>query len=132
LSKPLQLDVSRLATKMPTLLATLSSITLHPLSTPKGTKIEPSLYDQRARLVGRAISHSEQAGEIFRPLQWTPKDAMRFLGDVETMERAGLVIRMPADEPAKSSYGRGDGRLDCALVSWRGGKRKLRMAEGDR
>ncbi len=35
-------------------------------------------------------------GEIFHPLRWTPKDAMRFLGDVEAMERAGLVVRMPA------------------------------------
>jgi hypothetical protein len=35
-------------------------------------------------------------GEIFHPLRWTPKDAMRFLTDVEAMERAGLVIRMPA------------------------------------
>ena len=35
-------------------------------------------------------------GEVFHPLRWTPKDAMRFLTDVEAMERAGLVIRMPA------------------------------------
>jgi SNF2-related domain/SNF2 Helicase protein/Helicase conserved C-terminal domain len=35
-------------------------------------------------------------GEVFHPLRWTPKDAMRFLGDVEAMERAGLVIRVPA------------------------------------
>ena len=35
-------------------------------------------------------------GEIFHPLRWTPKDAMRFLTDVEAMERAGLVVRMPA------------------------------------
>jgi non-specific serine/threonine protein kinase len=37
------------------------------------------------------------AGEIFHPLRWEPRDAMRFLQDVETMERAGLVIRMPAN-----------------------------------
>ena len=37
------------------------------------------------------------AGEIFHPLRWTPQDAMRFLQDVEAMERAGLVIRMPAN-----------------------------------
>ena len=35
-------------------------------------------------------------GEIFHPLRWTPRDAMRFLSDVEPMERAGLVIRTPA------------------------------------
>ncbi len=37
------------------------------------------------------------AGEIFHPLRWTPQDAVRFLQDVEAMERAGLVIRMPAN-----------------------------------
>ena len=35
-------------------------------------------------------------GEIFHPLRWTPKDAMRFLSDVERMEQAGVVVRMPA------------------------------------
>ncbi len=37
------------------------------------------------------------AGEIFHPLKWTPQDAVRFLHDSEAMERAGLVIRMPAN-----------------------------------
>src|SRR5580704_7970151 len=37
------------------------------------------------------------AGEIFHPLRWTPQGAVRFLQDVEAMERAGLVIRMPAN-----------------------------------
>ena len=37
------------------------------------------------------------AGEIFHPLRWTPQDAVRFLQNVEAMERAGLVIRMPAN-----------------------------------
>ena len=36
------------------------------------------------------------AGEIFHPLRWTPKDAVRFLRDVEAMEQAGLIVRMPA------------------------------------
>jgi len=35
-------------------------------------------------------------GEIFHPLRWTPKDAMRFLKDVEALEQAGVVVRMPA------------------------------------
>ena len=30
------------------------------------------------------------AGEIFHPLRWTPKDAVRFLKDVEAMEQAGV------------------------------------------
>jgi non-specific serine/threonine protein kinase len=37
------------------------------------------------------------AGEIFHPLRWTPAEALRFLGDVETLERSGLAIRMPAN-----------------------------------
>lgn len=37
------------------------------------------------------------AGEIFHPLRWTPRDAMRFLESVETMEASGLVVRMPAN-----------------------------------
>jgi non-specific serine/threonine protein kinase len=37
------------------------------------------------------------AGEIFHPLRWTAQDALRFLGAVEAMEGAGLVIRMPAN-----------------------------------
>jgi SNF2-related domain/SNF2 Helicase protein/Helicase conserved C-terminal domain len=36
------------------------------------------------------------SGEIFQPLRWTPRDAMRFLSDVETFERCGIVVRMPA------------------------------------
>jgi len=35
-------------------------------------------------------------GEIFHPLRWTPEDAMRLLLDVETLERFGVVVRMPA------------------------------------
>jgi non-specific serine/threonine protein kinase len=36
-------------------------------------------------------------GEIFHALRWTPQDVVRFLQDVEAMERAGLVLRMPAN-----------------------------------
>ncbi len=36
------------------------------------------------------------AGEIFHPLRWSPQDAVRFLGDVPDLERAGVVVRMPA------------------------------------
>jgi superfamily II DNA or RNA helicase len=35
-------------------------------------------------------------GEIFHPLRWTPREASRFLGDVPTLEAAGVVVRMPA------------------------------------
>jgi superfamily II DNA or RNA helicase len=36
------------------------------------------------------------AGEIFHPLRWTPKEAMRLLSDVPQLEAAGVVVRMPA------------------------------------
>ena len=36
------------------------------------------------------------AGEIFHPLRWSPQEAFRLLGDVSELERAGVVIRMPA------------------------------------
>jgi non-specific serine/threonine protein kinase len=36
------------------------------------------------------------AGEIFHPLRWSPREAFRLLGDVPELERAGVVIRMPA------------------------------------
>jgi non-specific serine/threonine protein kinase len=36
------------------------------------------------------------AGEIFHPLRWSPQEAFRLLGDVPELERAGVVVRMPA------------------------------------
>ena len=36
------------------------------------------------------------SGEIFHPLRWSPQEAFRFLGDVPELERAGVVVRMPA------------------------------------
>ena len=36
------------------------------------------------------------AGEIFHPLRWSPQEAFRFLDDVPELERAGVVVRMPA------------------------------------
>jgi non-specific serine/threonine protein kinase len=44
----------------------------------------------------RWLKQIVDSGEIFHPLRWSPKDAMQFLTDAETMERAGVVIRMPA------------------------------------
>ena len=41
------------------------------------------------------------AGEIFHPLRWSPQEAFRFLGDVPELERAGVVVRMPATWRAK-------------------------------
>jgi hypothetical protein len=36
------------------------------------------------------------AGEIFHPLRWSPRGGFQFLGDVPQLERAGVVVRMPA------------------------------------
>jgi non-specific serine/threonine protein kinase len=52
--------------------------------------------------VQRAAEHCDwlkrmvEAGEIFHPLRWSPGEAFRFLGDVPELERAGVVVRMPA------------------------------------
>ena len=37
-----------------------------------------------------------EAGEIYHPLRWTPADAQQFLRDAPLLERAGIVVRMPA------------------------------------
>ena len=36
------------------------------------------------------------AGEIFHPLRWSPRDASQFLSSVPDLETAGVVVRMPA------------------------------------
>jgi superfamily II DNA or RNA helicase len=36
------------------------------------------------------------AGEIFHPLRWGPAEASRFLHSLPDLERAGVVVRMPA------------------------------------
>ena len=35
-------------------------------------------------------------GEIFHPLRWMPREAMRLRSDAEALEQAGVVVRMPA------------------------------------
>jgi hypothetical protein len=37
------------------------------------------------------------AGEIFQPLRWSSQEAFRLLGNVAELERAGVVVRMPAN-----------------------------------
>lgn len=36
------------------------------------------------------------AGEVFHPLRWSAQQALQFLKDVPALERAGVVVRMPA------------------------------------
>ena len=40
-------------------------------------------------------------GEIFHPLRWKPEEAFQFLTDAPQLERAGVVVRMPAGWRAK-------------------------------
>ena len=51
---------------------------------------------QRAAETCGWLKEMVDAGEIFHPLRWTPEDAVRFLRDVPQLERAGVVVRMPA------------------------------------
>ena len=37
------------------------------------------------------------AGELFHPLRWSSQEAFRFIGAVAELERAGVVVRMPAN-----------------------------------
>ena len=37
-----------------------------------------------------------ESGEIYHPLRWTPAEAHMFLKDTLALERAGIVVRMPA------------------------------------
>jgi non-specific serine/threonine protein kinase len=37
------------------------------------------------------------AGEIFHPLRWTPRQAVQFLKDVPALENAGVIVRMPGN-----------------------------------
>ncbi len=36
------------------------------------------------------------AGDIFHPLRWSPRQALQFLRDAPSLESAGVVVRMPA------------------------------------
>ncbi|MFO1161883.1 MAG: DEAD/DEAH box helicase [Reyranellaceae bacterium] len=36
------------------------------------------------------------AGEIYHPLRWSPRQAMDFLRDASALEAAGVIVRMPA------------------------------------
>lgn len=52
--------------------------------------------------IQRAAEHCEwlarmvERGEIFHPLRWRPDEAFRLLQDAPLLERAGVILRMPA------------------------------------
>jgi non-specific serine/threonine protein kinase len=49
----------------------------------------------RAAEQSDVIRELVECGDIYHPLSWTPREAHRFLCEVELYERAGLVVRMP-------------------------------------
>src|SRR5262249_44565857 len=51
---------------------------------------------QRAAETCAWLKSIVDAGEIYHPLRWSPAQALRFLKDVSALERAGVVVRMPA------------------------------------
>ncbi len=51
---------------------------------------------QRASETCPWLKDMVEAGEIFHPLRWTPREALQLLRDVPNLEAAGVVVRMPA------------------------------------
>ncbi|MGC9945101.1 MAG: DEAD/DEAH box helicase [Bryobacteraceae bacterium] len=51
---------------------------------------------QRASETCPWLKDMVDAGEIFHPLRWTPREALQLLRDAPRLETAGVVIRMPA------------------------------------
>ncbi len=56
----------------------------------------------RAAAQSAFIRELVDAGDIYHPLSWTPKEAHRFLCEIALYEQAGLVVRMPDWWRAKS------------------------------
>ncbi|RJO68796.1 MAG: DEAD/DEAH box helicase [Myxococcales bacterium] len=46
------------------------------------------------------LKHMVDAGEIFHPLRWRPREVFRFLSDAPFLEQSGVVVRMPANWPS--------------------------------
>jgi non-specific serine/threonine protein kinase len=77
----------------------------HPLGKALGEYFGAANKDRLLSLLLRVQRASEtcpwlkalvDAGEIFHPLRWTPKEAIQLLRDVPKLESAGVVVRMPA------------------------------------
>ncbi len=51
---------------------------------------------QRASETCAWLKAMVDAGEIFHPLRWTPREALELLRDAPQLETAGVVVRMPA------------------------------------
>jgi superfamily II DNA or RNA helicase len=66
-----------------------------------GARHKPKLLSllvpvQRAAEACPWLREMIDAGDVFHPLRWTVAEAARFLGDVATLEAAGVVVRVPA------------------------------------
>ena len=72
------------------------------------------------------------SGEIFHPLRWSPQDAARLLASAAELERAGVVLRMPAGWQAgrpAAPAGHRDGRRARTLEARAG--RAAGLLRGD-
>ena len=63
----------------------------------KGRLLSLLLPVQRAAENCEWLKSMVDAGEIFHPLRWNVGEAVRFLRDVQQLESAGVVVRMPAN-----------------------------------
>jgi len=66
-----------------------------------GTANRPKLLSlllpvQRAAETCAWLQPMISSGELFHPLRWSPQDAARLLASAAELERAGVVLRMPA------------------------------------
>ena len=51
---------------------------------------------KRAAETCQWLKEMVDAGELFHPLRWTPRETLQLLRDVPKLESAGVVVRMPA------------------------------------
>ncbi len=62
----------------------------------RGKLLSLLLPVQRAAETCAWLRPMVDAGEIFHPLRWTPQEAARLLTSAADLERAGVIVRMPA------------------------------------
>jgi len=62
----------------------------------KGRLLGLLLPIQRAAEACPWLRRMVDAGEIFHPLRWSPREAFQLLQEVPALEAAGVVVRMPA------------------------------------
>ena len=62
----------------------------------KDTLLSLLLPVQRAAEATPWLADLVEKGELFHPLRWSAQEAFRLLQSVETLEKAGVVVRMPA------------------------------------